>query len=65
MPDWAVEELIKDRLNGSAVRRNNFKADDELPVGLRAEKEDYVGSGFDRGHMAPAEDMSWDQDAIN
>lgn len=65
VPDWVVEELTRDQLNGPAVRRNNFKADDDLPLGSRAELTDYKGSDYDRGHLAAAEDMSWDQDAMD
>ena len=32
------------------------------PQGGRAEPADYVGSGFDMGHIAPDGDMRWDPD---
>lgn len=49
------ELLLKARDN---QRTDNFFADSRLPSAERADLEDYQGSGFDRGHMAPAGDMA-------
>jgi len=41
-------------LAGSTERSDDFRPDSDLPEQHRAELKDYVGSGYDRGHMAPA-----------
>jgi len=34
-----------------AIRDDNFRADYRIPEKFRADKEVYIGSGFDRGHL--------------
>ena len=43
---------------GKAGGENHFRPDPEIPAGL-ATSQDYVRSGYDRGHLAPAADMSF------
>lgn len=59
---------VAERLNRTILlearniqRSDRFFADARLPRRERAEMEDYQGAGFDRGHMAPAADMSTDE----
>ena len=56
--------FVAERLNRQSVlnaqgeeRTDRFFADARLPRGERSELDDYRGSGFARGHMAPAADM--------
>jgi endonuclease G len=51
--------LTPEHAIGCAARSNAFAADDTLPEGGRAKPADYVGSGFDMGHIAPDGDMRW------
>jgi endonuclease G len=64
-PIWVVERLTREKANGPFSRSNNFRADSDLNVGERAELSDYRKSGFDRGHMAPAGNLKWDQQAMS
>jgi endonuclease G len=63
-PAWVIERLGISSINGGIERTDNFRADPDLLLGRRAELEDYVGSGFDRGHMAPAGDLTWSLQAM-
>lgn len=65
IPLWVQYKLSRSELNGPGVRKDNFTPDAKVPPGYRAELSDYEGSGFDRGHMAPAEDMDRSQSVMD
>lgn len=54
---WVSYHLTSKDLQGTQKRTDDFKPDPNLPKGKKAELSDYKGSGYDRGHMAPAGDM--------
>lgn len=61
-PIYTVEKLSQERLSGQRPRRSNqFYEEARLPFTERAQLSDYKGSGYDRGHNAPAGDMNTDK----
>lgn len=62
-PQWVAWQLTSEKANGSTPRYNKFKADPEV-IGAKAYPKDYTNSGYDRGHMAPAGDMKWSEEAM-
>lgn len=61
IPLWVQYEISPEELHGLIARTDDFQPDTSIPSGFRSELTDYSGSGYDRGHMAPAEDMNRNQ----
>jgi endonuclease G len=58
-PIYVVEKLNKEQFSATHPRRTNqFYEEARLPFAERALLSDYRGSGYDRGHNAPAGDMN-------
>lgn len=66
LANWVRYTLTKKDLRGSGVRISRFKPDPLLiKRGIEPVKhDDYTNSGYARGHLAPAEDFSRSQKAI-
>lgn len=56
-PLWVAERV---QVDVKVERVNNFQPDPDVPYAAQATLNDYVNSKLDRGHMAPAADMTTD-----
>ena len=54
--EWVAYSLTSSQVYGSVGRTNDFRSDPNVKTGS-ASLPDYKGSGYDRGHLAPAGDM--------
>ena len=58
LPNYVAYTLTPPNALGCVARTNAFAADQSVPGG--ATPDDYAGTGYDKGHMAPDGDLSWD-----
>lgn len=63
-PEWAAYTLTAEKLVKNASRADNFRPDPLISTGS-ASLADYKGSGYDRGHLAPAADFSYSAEAMS
>ena len=64
LPNWVAWHLTAAHTTGASKRGGiKFQEDTEVPS-PRATHQDYVQSGFDRGHMCPAGDNKWSDEAM-
>uniref|UniRef100_A0A673U720 Nuclease EXOG, mitochondrial n=2 Tax=Suricata suricatta TaxID=37032 RepID=A0A673U720_SURSU len=65
VPRWVLEHISKSKIMGDADRKHcKFKPDPNIPATFSAFNEDYVGSGWSRGHMAPAGNNKFSSQAM-
>lgn len=60
---WVAWELTSEEAEGQYPRDKKFYADPDWQ-GLQADNSDYHRSGWSRGHLAPAGDMKWSEQAM-
>lgn len=63
LPNWVAWHLLSEHTDGQFPRLGNFHEDEDLDY-PRATIYDYRGSGWTRGHMCPAGDNKWSQQAM-
>ncbi|PWJ34204.1 DNA/RNA non-specific endonuclease [Sediminitomix flava] len=62
--EWVAYELVEEELVKNSKRSDNFRPDPSI-TSESAQLADYKGSGYDRGHLAPAADMSFNKKAMS
>lgn len=55
---WVAYELTASETQSAYARTDRFLSDPEVATGS-ARPTDYKGTGYDRGHLAPAGDLGW------
>ena len=64
--DWAAYRLRReDLLYDVVARKDAFRGDPRVPKRHRVVEADYTGTGYDRGHLAPAGAMKWSHEAMS
>lgn len=59
---WVAYQFLPSELQKVAKRESSFKQDSR--VSETANNGDYTRTGYDKGHLAPAADMSWSPNAM-
>jgi endonuclease G len=62
--EWVAYLLTRSMLTGQSERGNNFRQDPSVSSGS-AQLSDYNKSGYDRGHLCPAGDMTFNEQAMS
>ena len=62
--EWVAYELTKAEVLANTERTDDFREDPLVTTGS-ASLEDYYRSGYDRGHLAPAGDMGFSDEAMS
>jgi endonuclease G len=65
IPHWVVYHATRAHLIAKAARKDDFREDRRLPVAERVKPADYKRKHFDKGHLAPAADFTFDPEPMS
>ena len=65
IPNWVFYELTAEETTGPFSRKGKDFQQDPSACVSQADAYDYRGSGWSRGHMAPAADFKWSDTAMS
>lgn len=63
--EYVVEHVTKEAITGTAKRKDDFRADPEVPVKYQSQLEDYAGNPYDRGHLVPGANNTQNEEAMS
>jgi endonuclease G len=63
--EYVVEHVTKENISGTAKRKDDFRADPEVPTAYQSQLEDYAGNPFDRGHLVPGANNTINEEAMS
>ena len=64
IPNYVGEKLVYSMTVGTEKREPGFYPETALPVEQQMRSKQYTGTGYGRGHLAPAADFKWDKKAM-
>ena len=63
--NWVAYQLTPQEAKGTVKRPKRQCDPDPMVKGTSASHSDFTNSGYCRGHLAPAMDMKWNEEAMN
>lgn len=64
LPNYVAWQLTREHASGDVKRTDDYREDNDV-TGRQATLADYKNKGYDRGHMCPAGDNKWDEEAMH